>query len=562
MILKQRFAFAALFALFFSVWYPTTASSSPVLLSFDVEDASDEPALQKLNTTVPATYFFTGKFALDHKALVQSLAKPANTFGSHSYSHPHFKSLDDQTIKAELAGSKNLIESISGKPVKWFRAPYLEYDSRVMHALKSLGYIGDSSDKDSWAVQDIVYEMPISNYMDASLIASDYDMIDENKYTARQFEDSLKKMYLEKEEGGEPLVVLLHPRIAAKYPDALQGFIKFVTKRNGRFLSFENYRQEVQHPHANRQVVWLDLSHGVPTPESLRSMFDGIAVSDVFLMAKDEEGTRYYGEGDNGDIFGKTLSLLKSRGVKVHAWISALADRKALESHPAWGMTAKDGQRSTQWMSPANPEVASYTAETVRRLLRTYKLDGVCLDNLAYPNAEYDYSPQIVKAFGDKNHPAHTPTLSDLMNDDYTSWCIWRGQLISDFAGKIRKTVKREGRGAVRLSSTVSGDAAIDYRKPEISGQDIAMLDRNNDFLVADIMLSGTDGELDKLKLDLFAIRFRAGRRPIILRVKKPAEGMDSSRLSATLDELRKGSDGIGFISGKPLFEKETAVRD
>ena len=557
-----RFALAAFFAFFLFGWNPVAASSSPVLLSFDVEEAADEPALRQLNIAVPATFFITGNFALDHKALVESLAKPENTIGSHSFSHPHLKNLDENLIKEELASSKKLLESISGKPVLWFRAPYLEYDLRVMQSLNTLGYLGDSSDKDAWANQDVVCEMPISNFMDASLIASDYDMIEEKKYSSHQFENSLRKMYLEKENAGQPLVVLLHPRIAAKYPDALKGFIKFVSKRNARFFSFENYREEVEHPHTSYKAVWLDLSHEVLNPDSLVSGIDAKAVTDVFLMAKDEQGNRYYGNGDNVDIFGKTLALLKSRGLKVHAWISALADRKAIEKHPAWGMTAKDGQSSREWMSPVNPEVVSYTAETVKTLLRTYNLDGVCLDNLAYPNANYDYSKEIVKTFKKRNHIGHDPSLSDLMNDDYTLWCIWRSQVIADFAGKIRKTVKREGNGRVELSSTVSGDAAIDYRQPEMSGQNIPMLNSNNDFLVPDITLSGKDGESEQVKLKLFAIRFRAGRNPIMARVRNCAEKGNSSTISVTLDGLKKGSDGIGFLSNQPLYEKTAAEQE
>ncbi len=560
--MKRIATVASVFALWLNLLHSTVLLASPVLLSFDVEDAADESALRKLNTSVPATYFITGSFALTHKALVESLAKAGNTIGSHSFSHPHFKSLDAKAITEELANSKNLLESISGKPVFWFRAPYLEYDSRVMETLKALGYRGESSDKDSWANQDVIYEMPISNLMDGSMIASDYDMIEEQKYSSHQFEDSLRNMYLEKEEGQQPLVILLHPRIVAKYPEALKGFIKFVSKRNARFLSFENYRDEVQRPHASYLAAWLNLGHGVRNPDSLASMFDGTAVTDVFLMAKDEKGNRYYGDGNNGDLFGKTLLLLKSRGLKVHAWISALADTKALEKHPDWAMTAKDGKRSTEWMSPANPEVASYTAETVKTLLRAYNLDGVCLDNLAYPNAKYDYSQEIFKAFRKKNHIAHQPSLSDLMNDDYTSWCIWRSQIIADFAGKIRETVKHEGKVHVELSSIVAGDTAINYRQPEISGQNIAMLDMNNDFLISDMALSGKEGESNKAMLELFAIRFRAGLSPIMVRVRNSAEAGKASTISVTLDEIKNGSDGIGFLSSQPLFEKETANQD
>ena len=122
--------------------------------------------------------------------------------------------------------------------------------------------------------------------------------------------------------------------------------------------------------------------------------------------------------------------------------------------------------------------------------------------------------------------------------------------------------MKREGKGDVELSSTVSGDAAIDYRQPEISGQNIPMLNSNNDFLVPDITLSGKDGESEKVKLKLFAIRIRAGGNPLMARVRNCAEKGNSSTISVTLDELKKGSDGIGFLLNQPLYEKTATEQE
>jgi peptidoglycan/xylan/chitin deacetylase (PgdA/CDA1 family) len=548
--MRYAFAIATGLALCLSLWRPEAVYATPVLLSFDVEDPGDELALRQLDVKVPATYFITGEFASDHKGFVAELSRGDNTIASHSYDHPHFRSLKPDAIRNQLSSSKNLLESLSGRPVVWFRAPYLEYDERVLQSLKEIGYIGDSSDKDSWANQDTIYELPVSNFLDSSLIASDYDMLAESHYSGKQFTDALTKMYHEKDTSGKPLVILLHPSVSSKQSEALKAFITSIRKSGGVFMSIDGYMASLPKQHPLRRAVWIDARHGMRNPATTAEELSRLGATDAFLMANDARGNRYYGEHKGSDQFGKTVSLLKSKGIKVHAWVSALADHETLSKHPEWGMANKDGIRSPDWMSPANPEVVSYVTGSIRSLMRRYRLDGICMDNLAYPNAEFDYSPRIIKAYADHEKIGHLPKLDELLNDDYTSWCAWRSMLIADFAGKTGKVVRQEGKGHVEFSTIVAGNSAIDFRVPEISGQNLALLGSKLDFIVADIPLTGQKEETAKIPLKLFSLHVRGGSKPLLLRLSETSSPLSATPeiLSTVAGQLKTGGDGISFL--------------
>ena len=550
--MRRILAIASVFVLWLNLLQSTAIFASPVLLTFDVEAPTDEDALKKLSPDVPATYFVTGEFAEKHKELVAALSKGDNTVGSHSFHHPHFKSLDSAAVLADLSASKKILESIIGKPLAWFRAPYLEYDERTLHTLMVLGFQGDSSDKEPWSDQAMIDELPVSGREDGSLIASDYDMLETYHFSKSSYEATLRKFYQEKASSGQPLVVLIHPSVSAKYPDDLRRFIIYVKKKRGEFFSIDSYCAKLQQQRPHHFAVWADFSDGVGDPESIASGLLGAGATDVFIKVPEMISSRSNGLHDGREMFGNIVSIMQSKGLKVHLWLSPLASQTLLAQHPEWAMTEKNNDRSTLWMSPAHPEFSSYTAKSVKELIRKYHPDGICLDNLSYPSSEYDYSPQMIKAFAKHNHIDHTPTLTELMNHYYTEWCNWRAQVISSFAGKIGETVRREGKGAVAFSATIASNSAINYRTAETSGQNFAMFDRNFDFLVPDITFPRKENAIDveKLRLTLFALRVWAGKRPLMLRVNDSPDGspVSAESLAIVSQELSIGVDGISLF--------------
>ena len=562
--MRRILAIASVFMLWLNILQSPLLLASPVLLSFDVETPTDEEALKKLNPGVSATYFVTGEFAEDHKELVAALSKGDNTIGSHSSTHPHFRSIDSKAVREDLSASKKILESITGKPLAWFRAPYLEYDERTLYTLKALGFQGDSSDKEPWSDQVMLRELPVSGRMDGSLIASDYDMLETYHFSKSLYQSTLRKFYDDKASSGQPLVVLVHPSVSAKYPYDLRRFITYVKKKHGNFFSIDSYCAGLQKQRPHRFAVWADFRDGVGDPESIASGLLGAGATDVFIKLPELMASHSNGLHGGRKMFGNMVSILQARGLKVHVWLSPLADQTLLALHPQWAMTEKNGDRSSQWMSPANPEFSSCTAKLVKKIIRNYHPDGICLDNLSYPSSEYDYSQQMIKAFAKHNHLDHTPTLTELMNDYYTEWCIWRAQVISSFAGKIGETVRREGKGAVAFSATISSNSALNYRTVETSGQNFAMFDRNFDFLVPDITVPGKENAIDteKLRLTLFALRVSAGKRPIMLRVNDSLDGTPVSAESRAMvsEELSIGVDGVSLFPTLPFSVQEEGM--
>jgi uncharacterized lipoprotein YddW (UPF0748 family) len=136
------------------------------------------------------------------------------------------------------------------------------------------------------------------------------------------------------------------------------------------------------------------------------------------------------------DPLAEVLALAKPAGIKVHAWInvnlvSSAADLPAsrqhvIYRHPEWLMVPRDlaeDMRSTDprspeylgrlarwtranletveglYTSPLHAEAAAHVASIASDIARRYPVDGIHLDYLRFPNADFDYSPAAVQQF-------------------------------------------------------------------------------------------------------------------------------------------------------------------
>jgi peptidoglycan/xylan/chitin deacetylase (PgdA/CDA1 family) len=154
--------------------------STPVLLTFDVEDRADDPALRLLQLQTPATYFIGGRFAEDSPGLVRELAEnPRNTIGSHAYAHQDLTGFDPVEIRKDILLSKLLLRELIGYAPSWFRAPFLKTDERVGEVLQELGFTHDSSNSERWMTNASEFELPISS--DNGILVSDYDLFSKHR---------------------------------------------------------------------------------------------------------------------------------------------------------------------------------------------------------------------------------------------------------------------------------------------------------------------------------------------------------------------------------------------
>ena len=123
--------------------------SKPIVLTFDdgyLDNYQNAlPVLIKHN--FPATFFIITQFAEEKRPgymnwdQVEQLAIDGMEIGSHTVNHVELKGRTRAYLETEIAGSKAMIESRIGTPVKSFCYPSGKYDARTIDVLRSNGYL-------------------------------------------------------------------------------------------------------------------------------------------------------------------------------------------------------------------------------------------------------------------------------------------------------------------------------------------------------------------------------------------------------------------------------------
>ncbi len=103
------------------------------------------PILQELK--LPYTVFVTTNFIKNKKQgfltcnELKELSNCSNVdIGSHTSSHPHLTTLNDQQITEELKSSKEFLEDLLSKEITLFAYPHGDYDQRVRDLVVEAGY--------------------------------------------------------------------------------------------------------------------------------------------------------------------------------------------------------------------------------------------------------------------------------------------------------------------------------------------------------------------------------------------------------------------------------------
>jgi peptidoglycan/xylan/chitin deacetylase (PgdA/CDA1 family) len=89
---------------------------------------------------VRATVFLGGKWVeenADHARYLASL--PQFELGNHTFLHPHLTRVSDMRIREEIAWTQAAIYTVTGRQPVLFRAPYGEYDQRVIQLAAEAG---------------------------------------------------------------------------------------------------------------------------------------------------------------------------------------------------------------------------------------------------------------------------------------------------------------------------------------------------------------------------------------------------------------------------------------
>lgn len=135
-----------------------------------------------------------------------------------------------------------------------------------------------------------------------------------------------------------------------------------------------------------------------------------------------------------------------SRGLQLHAWINGLSGWESnngstcaglrpsapgqpnhvLIDHPEWAMHTRGGRpmacpngEEYVYLSPAHAGVRTHLARVAADIVRRYEVDGIHLDRIRYPGAEYGWDRAALAQFG--KDPAANPQ----------DWARFRRDLVS-----------------------------------------------------------------------------------------------------------------------------------
>ena len=88
---------------------------------------------------VQATFFVLGSRAATEPALVRRIVAEGHLIGNHSWSHLNLALTAAGRVRDELLRSKETLEEISSRPVKFFRPPFGARRPMVLRAARDLG---------------------------------------------------------------------------------------------------------------------------------------------------------------------------------------------------------------------------------------------------------------------------------------------------------------------------------------------------------------------------------------------------------------------------------------
>lgn len=89
---------------------------------------------------VKATFFLCGVWVKAYPEQVKAIHGAGHAIGNHSLTHPHMSKQTEDQIKKEISELDDEIERITGERTTLFRAPFGEYNDRVILTVRSTGH--------------------------------------------------------------------------------------------------------------------------------------------------------------------------------------------------------------------------------------------------------------------------------------------------------------------------------------------------------------------------------------------------------------------------------------
>lgn len=239
--------------------------------------------------------------------------------------------------------------------------------------------------------------------------------------------------------------------------------------------------------------------------DAIRKMVSSAATAGfntLFVQALDDGSTG----AQTFDPLAETVNQAHTAGLRVQAWIDVarvtppgelpFARDHVVYQHPEWlmvpraiaaellaidphspdylGRIARWTRGNTDridglYVSPLIPEAASYLAEVVRDIVQRYPVDGIYLDHIGYPAADFDYGVRSIAAFRDFMHSqlpfSERQRIEEIQaldpfayqNELPDQWRSFRRSQMTALVARLRSTAKRI-RPAAIVSAAVTAD--------------------------------------------------------------------------------------------------------
>jgi uncharacterized lipoprotein YddW (UPF0748 family) len=192
------------------------------------------------------------------------------------------------------------------------------------------------------------------------------------------------------------------------------------------------------------------------------------------------------GQPADYDPLARVLARAHGRGMQVHAWINVLLTGgfgvplpagHVVRGHPDWLMVPRpaasraletprqdlagliearrDPDAEGFYLSPSSPEAVAHLEAVVRELVGAYAVDGLHLDFIRYPAADYDYSRAALSAFRARRGRGW---LLDGPEADPQGWAAQRAAAVDALVGRLARTA-RATRPSIVVSAAVVPEA-------------------------------------------------------------------------------------------------------
>lgn len=123
--------------------YSVDTPEKSIALTFDCawDDGDTDAILQVLDKYgVKATFFVTGDYADRCGASVKKFHDAGHEIANHSDMHPHLSRLSAADLTADTEKCSDKLAALTGTRPTLYRAPYGEYNDKVVETVTSLGY--------------------------------------------------------------------------------------------------------------------------------------------------------------------------------------------------------------------------------------------------------------------------------------------------------------------------------------------------------------------------------------------------------------------------------------